>query len=61
MNASLPASFFASITGWIAPATRARKLRTLAAAATTTMLAASLGGCLGYGGIGSDKTTVDSQ
>jgi NodT family efflux transporter outer membrane factor (OMF) lipoprotein len=61
MNASLPASLSASITGWIAPATRARKLRTLAAAATTTMLAASLGGCLGYGGIGSDKTTVDSQ
>ncbi|WP_425511406.1 efflux transporter outer membrane subunit [Pararobbsia alpina] len=40
---------------------RSRKLRTLAAAAATTMLAASLGGCLGYGDIGSNKTTVDTQ
>src|ERR1700748_565388 len=61
MNASLPASHSASATGLIASSIRSRKLRIAVASAITTMLAASLGGCLGYGGIGSDKTTVDTS
>jgi NodT family efflux transporter outer membrane factor (OMF) lipoprotein len=60
-STSIVASPLASRGARVRASIRSPRLRTTAAAAVLTALAASLGGCLGYGGIGSDKLTVDTQ